>query len=213
LSKLSEPIGWYYRLGPDLLLSDRPQGQESGIAGKFLMLKSGRAFPLGHPTTRLCLDLLTGALADRPAASLVEIGCGTGVLCLAAAALGVSWVTGLDIAAAAVQTTRRNARTNGLSGPIQVIRGSSDCLRAHFHLVVANLPWEIQMDQTVQLHRLAAPAGRLLLSGFRDNQEEQLLTQYQSMGWTLNRRLATCFTHPELPPHISFNWAAWLLEQ
>jgi ribosomal protein L11 methylase PrmA len=77
---------------------------------------------------------------------------------------------------------------------------------------VANLPWEIQLDQAAQLHRLAARGGRVLLSGFRDNQEEQLLAHYRSLGWTLSRRLATCFTHPELPPHISFNWAAWLLE-
>jgi ribosomal protein L11 methylase PrmA len=211
--QFSEPIGWYYRLGPGLFLVDRPQAPGPGITKKLLVLKSGRAFPLGHPTTRLCLDLLIWTLADKPAASLVEIGCGTGVLCLAAAALGVSRVTGLDIAAAAVRATRRNARTNGLTGSIQVIRGSSDCLQAHFDLVVANLPWEIQMDKVAELHGLAASRGRLLLSGFRDNQEEQLLAQYLSIGWTLSRRLATSFTHPELPQHISFNWAAWLLEQ
>jgi ribosomal protein L11 methyltransferase len=208
----SEPAGWYYRLGPGLLLTDRQQAPRPRIAEKLMVVKSGRAFPLGHPTTRLCLDLLTGTLADRPAASLVEIGCGTGILCLAAGALGVTRVTGLDIAAAAVQTTRRNARDNALAAAIQVIRGSSDCLRARFDLVVANLPWEIQLDQAAQLHRLAARGGRVLLSGFRDNQEEQLLAHYRSLGWTLSRRLATCFTHPELPPHISFNWAAWLLE-
>ena len=143
----------------------------------------------------------------------MEVGCGTGILCLAAAALGVTWVTGLDIAAAAVQATHRNARDNGLAAAIRVIRGSSDCLRARFDLVVANLPWEIQMEQAAQLHRLAAPGGRMLLSGFRDNQEEELWLKYQSRGWTLSRRLVSYFTHPELPPHISFNWAGWLLEQ
>jgi ribosomal protein L11 methyltransferase len=205
--------GWFYRLGPELLLSDRPQVKRIGASEKVIVIKSGRAFPLGHPTTRLCLDLLTGTLADRPAASLAEIGCGTGILCLAAAALGVTRVTGLDLAAAAVQATCRNAWNNHLAAAIQVIRGSSNCLRSRFDLVMANLPWEIQMDQVAQLHRLAAPGGRLLLSGFRDNQEEQLLAHYQSVGLTLSRRLATCFTHPELPRHISFNWVAWLLEQ
>ncbi len=102
---------------------------------------------------------------------------------------------------------------NGLAAAIQVIQGSSECLRARFDLVVANLPWEIQMDKVAELHRLTAPDGRLILSGFRDNQEEQLLANYQSLGWTLSNRLVKYFTHPELPPHISFNWAAWLLEQ
>ncbi len=213
LIQTSVPIGWYYRLGPGLLLTDRQQASGPEIFEKRLLVKSGRAFPLGHPTTRLCLDLLTGTLADRPGESLAEIGCGTGVICLAAAALGVTRVTGLDIAAAAVQATRRNARDNCLAAAIQVIRGSSDCLRVRFDFVVANLPWEIQMDKVAELTGLSAPHGRMLLSGFRDNQEEELWLKYQSRGWTLSRRLVSYFTHPELPPHISFNWAAWLLEQ
>jgi ribosomal protein L11 methylase PrmA len=207
-----KPAGWYYRLSPNLLLADRQQAKGSGHSDKVLVIKSGRAFPLGHPTTRLCLDLLTEALVARPAPGLVEIGCGSGVICLAAAALGVDLVVGLDIAGQAVRVTRQNARNNGLASAIQVIQGSGDCLRDSFDLVVANLPWEIQMDQAAELHRLAAPHGRLILSGFRDNQEEELLAKYQSLGWSLNRRLVHYFTHPELPPNISFNWAAWLLE-
>jgi ribosomal protein L11 methylase PrmA len=203
--------GWYYHLGPDLRLGNGQQTKGAGTSEKVLVIKSGRAFPLGHPTTRLCLDLLTEALAARPGGSLVEIGCGSGVICLAAAALGVPRVTGLDIDKKAVKATRQNARANGLAAAIQVIQGSSECLKAHFDLVVANLPWEIQMDQAAELHRLAAPGGRLILSGFRDNQEEQLLANYQTWGWTRSNRLIKYFSHPELPPQISFNWAAWLL--
>ena len=204
--------GWYYRLSPNLLLADRQQAKGSENSEKILVIKSGRAFPLGHPTTRLCLDLLTEALAARPAPGMVEIGCGSGVICLAAAALGVTRVVGLDIAGQAVRVTRQNARDNGLAAAIRVIQGSSDCLRGSFDLVAANLPWEVQMDKAAELHRLAAPHGRLILSGFRDNQEEELLANYRSLGRTLSRRLVKYFTHPELPPNISFNWAAWLLE-
>jgi ribosomal protein L11 methylase PrmA len=205
--------GWFYRLGPGLVLGDRRQEPGAFASEKVLLIKSGRAFPLGHPTTRLCLDLLTGALAERPGSSLVEVGCGTGVLCLAAAALGVSQVTGLDIDGRAVRATRKNARDNGLAGAIRVIQGSSECLQARFDLVLANLPWEVQMDKVSELHRLTATGGRLILSGLRDNQEEPLLERYQQLGWTLSRRLVKYFTHPELPPHISFNWVAWLLER
>ena len=143
----------------------------------------------------------------------MEVGCGTGVLCLAAAALGVSQVTGLDIDGRAVRATRKNARDNGLAGAISVVQGSTECLQARFDLVAANLPWEVQVEKVPELHRLAANAGRLILSGFRDNQEEPLLESYQQLGWTLSRRLVKYFTHPELPPHISFNWVAWLLER
>jgi ribosomal protein L11 methyltransferase len=205
--------GWFYRLGPELVLGDRRQGQGAFASEKVLLIQSGQAFPLGHPTTRLCLDLLTGALAERPMPSLMEVGCGTGVLCLAAAALGVSQVTGLDIDGRAVRVTRKNARDNGLAGAIQVIQGSSECLQGSFDLVAANLPWEVQVDKVSELDRLTATGGRLILSGFRDNQEELLLESYQQLGWTLSRRLVKYFTHPELPTHISFNWVAWLLER
>jgi ribosomal protein L11 methylase PrmA len=212
-SSESGKAGWCYRLGPELVLGDRKQGKDSSKSDRVIVIKSGRAFPLGHPTTRLCLDLLTGALAARPGESLVEVGCGTGVICLAAAALGIHRVVALDIDRRAVRATRWNARENGLAGAIRVVQGSSDCLQGSFGLVVANLPWEIQMDKVLELHHLRAPGGRLILSGFRDNQEEPLLKSYQKLGWTLIRRLVKYFTHPELPAHISFNWAAWLLEQ
>jgi ribosomal protein L11 methyltransferase len=213
-SRAAEPSapGWSYRLGPRLVLGDARWEPGGPASEKIITIKPGRAFPLGHPTTRLCLDLLTETLADRPGGNLVEVGCGTGVLCLAAAALGVPRVIGLDLARAAVRATRQNARANGLGGAIQVIQGSSHCLQARFDLVVANLPWEVQMDQVPELHRLTGPGGRLILSGFRDNQEEPLLASYQRLGWTLGRRLVKYFSHPELPPQISFNWVAWLLQ-
>lgn len=205
--------GWLYRLSPGLVIGERQQENSFCAPERVIVINSGRAFPLGHPTTRLCLDLLTATLAERPGGSLVEVGCGTGVICLAAASLGVPLVIGLDLDRQAVRATRQNACDNALIEAIQVIQGSTECLQARLDLVVANLPWEIQMDKVTELHRLAAQDGRLILSGFRDNQEEPLLASYRTMGWTLSRRLVNYFTHPELPPHISFNWTAWLLEK
>ena len=83
---------------------------------QILHVSSGEAFPPGHPTTRLCLDLLREALAAASVQSLLDVGCGAGLLSLAAAALGVPRVVGVDISQAAVQVTRENARDNGLAG-------------------------------------------------------------------------------------------------
>src|SRR5665647_1500628 len=68
------------------------------------------------------------------------------------------------------------------------------------------------MDKVSELDRLAALKGRLILSGFRDNQENLLIESYQRLGWSLNRRLIKDFWHPELPADISFTWVAWWLE-
>ena len=204
--------GWFYRLSPRLILSTRRQPPGIEAAAQILYVRSGEAFPPGHPTTRLSLDLLREVLAAAPVKSLVDVGCGAGLLSLAAAALGVPRVLGVDIAPAAAPVTRENARDNGLAGSLQVVRGSTECLKGPFDLVIANLPWEVQMDKVSELNRLAAPGGRLILSGFRDNQEDLLLQDYQKLGWSLAQRLTKDFRHPELPPDISFTWVAWRLE-
>jgi ribosomal protein L11 methyltransferase len=179
---------------------------------QIIHVRRGEAFPPGHPTTRLCLDLLREALAAASVKSLLDVGCGAGLLGLAAVALKVPRVVGVDISQAAAQVTRENARDNGLAGSLQVVRGSTECVKGHFDLVIANLPWEVQMDKVSELNRLAASGGRLILSGFRDNQEDLLIQSYQRLGWSLNQRIIKYFRHPTLPADISFTWVAWWLE-
>lgn len=74
-----------------------------------VVIDPGRAFGTGaHPTTRLCLELLV----DLERGSLVDLGCGSGVLAISAAKLGFAPVVGLDADDAAVEATRANARAN-----------------------------------------------------------------------------------------------------
>ena len=204
--------GWFYRLSPHLALCTRRQPAAAADLGRIIHVRRGGAFPPGHPTTRLSLDLLREALVAAPVQSLLDVGCGAGLLSLAAAAMGVPRVVGVDISPAAAHITRENARNNGLAGALQVVQGSTECLKGPFDLVAANLPWEVQMDKVPELHRLAAPGGRLILSGFRDNQEDRLIRSYQDLGWSLTRRLIKDFRHSSLPADISFTWAAWELE-
>jgi ribosomal protein L11 methyltransferase len=200
-----------YRLSPLLVLCPRGESYNPGPDELALFLETGAAFPLGHPTTRLCLELLGEALAAGEVKSLLDVGCGTGVLALAAAALGTPLVVGVDLSLDAARVTLENARANRLAGRVHAARGSTECLRGPFDLVAANLPWEVQMDQAPELDRLAGPGGRLLLSGFRENQEEPLMDTYRKLGRSLERRIIKPFHHPELPPDLSFTWAAWLL--
>jgi ribosomal protein L11 methyltransferase len=206
-----QPSGWSYRLSPHLVLWTGGAPQETEPGERVLRLRRGEAFPPGHPTTRLCLDVLREVLATASVSSLLDLGCGIGLLGLAAAALGVPRVLGVDLAPGAARVTRENARENALAGVLTVVQGSTECLKGPFDLVIANLPWEVQMDKVPELSRLAASQGRLIISGFRDNQEDLLSESYQRQGWSLNRRLIWAFRHPELPPDISFTWVAWLL--
>ena len=65
------------------------------------------------------------------------------------------------------------------------MQGSTECVKGPFDLVIANLPWEVQTHKVPELNRPAAPQGRLILSGFRDNQEDLLIEDYRRRGWSL----------------------------
>ena len=68
------------------------------------------------------------------------------------------------------------------------------------------------MAKVAELARLAAPSGTLILSGFRDVQEAELLARYQDRGWTLAQRLTRDEWAIEVPPEKSYTWVAWLLQ-
>ncbi|CAN5212033.1 hypothetical protein BH09ACT13_BH09ACT13_08590 [soil metagenome] len=123
-----------------------------------LVIDPGRAFGTGaHATTRACIELLA-AQGERGA--VLDAGCGSGVVALAAARLGFSPVTAVDLDAVAVDVTRENARRNGLSVDVRTM----DVLRDELpraDLVVANI--ELAAIEAL-LARLEAP--RVIASGY-----------------------------------------------
>ncbi len=203
--------GWCYDLRPGLSLRTRrpPAGAPAGEG--VLLVEPQGAFPPTHPATRLCLDLLTRALAASPVHSFLDVGCGSGVLALAAAALGVPSVAAVDIAPEAVRATRENALANGLASRLYIIHGSTECLKGPFELVAANLHLDVHRAKISELTRLAAPRGRLLLAGFREPGEAELWAAYAARRWQLLERRTRGFTAPNLPSGVSFVWVAGLL--
>ena len=91
------------------------------------MIDPGRAFGTGsHPTTRLCVELL----ARTPRGSLLDVGCGSGVLAIAASRLGFAPVLAIDVDPVAVETTRANAAANGVELDARVVDALSGPLPA-----------------------------------------------------------------------------------
>jgi ribosomal protein L11 methyltransferase len=100
----------------------RPPWHESPRDGIDIVIDPGQAFGTGaHPTTRMCLELLLDVAGDAPEGELVgrgplaDLGCGSGVLAIAAAKLGFAPVTAVDHELAAIEATRENARANGVT--------------------------------------------------------------------------------------------------
>jgi ribosomal protein L11 methyltransferase len=203
----------FYRLSPELVLRSpwRPYRPRPGE--RVLVLAAASTFPPGHPTTRLCLNLLAATLAEGPCPRLLDVGCGSGVLLVAGVAAGAQFGVGLDLSGRAAAATRNNARANGLAAAVQVVRGSTESLRGPFGMMVANLPWGVQMDKVAEFARLAAPDAQLILSGFKDTQEEELRARYEQTGWVLVSRLTRDEWVIELPPEKSYTWVAWRLRR
>lgn len=165
-------VAWREGLGP-VVISGRlalrpPFAEYRPAAGQaVLVVEPGQAFGTGHhASTRLALALLDEALAEAPGASVLDVGTGSGVLALAAAALGASRVLGFDRDAVAVREARRNLRANPDLAGVALFVGGVEALAAEpFDLVVANLlRRELEPLLDALVARLAED-GRLVLSG------------------------------------------------
>ena len=201
----------FYRLSPELVLRSRWRPYRPRPGERVLVLAAGSVFPPGHPTTRLCLELLTETLAARPGLRLLDVGCGSGVLLLAGVAAGAQIGVGVDLSWRAVATTRDNARANGLAAAVQVIRGSTEGLRGPFGLIAGKLTLGGSDRQSGGIHPAGGPDARLILSGFKDTQEDELRSQYRQAGWVIEHRHTRDESVIELPPEKSFTWVAWRL--
>jgi ribosomal protein L11 methyltransferase len=203
----------FHRLTPDLVIRSpwRPFRPRHGEHS--LVLEGSSVFPANHPTTLLCLDLVKKALSSRPGAHVLDVGCGSGILGLAALALGAPRAVAVDISGRAVRQTRANADRNGLLPRLATIKGSTECLRGPFDLILANLPWGVHLEKVEEFCRLAGLDGALIIAGFKDLQAEPLLTSYQTRGWSVLEHCSRDSWAPEPPPELSYTWVAWLLKR
>jgi ribosomal protein L11 methyltransferase len=139
-----------------------------------LVLDPGLAFGTGsHPTTFLCLQWLTQNLHGGE--TLLDYGCGSGILAIAAARLGASRVTGIDIDDNALIAARDNAANNGVSLTLQHSRAA---LEQRFDVVVANILTNPLCVLAPLLCERVASGGRLVLSGVLATQAAQVIAAY-----------------------------------
>lgn len=142
-----------------------------------LMLDPGLAFGTGtHPTTSLCLTWLEQAELDEK--TLIDYGCGSGILSLAAVKLGAKQVFAVDIDEQALQATHNNAQTNQINDS-QLIITAPDLLQTTADLMIANILLAPLMKLKDRFHSLLKPGALLVVSGILTEQEQLLIEAYQ----------------------------------
>lgn len=141
-----------------------------------IMLDPGLAFGTGtHPTTSLCLEWLDGQ--DLSGKTVVDFGCGSGILGIAALLLGADKVIAIDIDPQALIATKDNASRNGVADRVDVYLPSEQP-KLEADLVIANILAAPLRELQDIISAFAKPRGHLILSGILDTQAEELNTLY-----------------------------------
>jgi ribosomal protein L11 methyltransferase len=178
------------KLGSNLAIlpawADNPYPERTAIR-----INPGMAFGTGtHPTTQLCLELMESRVVS--AMDVIDVGCGSGILSIAAILLGAGHAYGADISAAAVQSSLENADLNHVSQKVSFIMGTVGEITsgvfdvAKAPLVIANILATIIMRLFDEdLGELVTEDGCLILSGILDQQAQDVLQKAEDAGFSL----------------------------
>jgi ribosomal protein L11 methyltransferase len=176
------------RAGRRIVIRPSWRSYESQPGEVVLDLDPGMAFGTGqHPTTRLCLGALEELI--RPGMDLLDLGCGSGILSVAAAKLGCTRVVALDIEAVAVDATRANAAANGVDSAIRCEGGSlgdawpfTDRPDRSADMVVANISAAALVRLAQDISASLRPAGIFVGSGIIGERTDEVLVALAAAG-------------------------------
>ena len=152
-----------------------------------LVIDPGQAFGTGqHESTRLCLRRMEwlaeeGRMGDR----VLDVGCGTGILALAALKLGAGEALGLDPDPLAVEAARHNAQLNALQGRFRVVQAALEEFEepGEFDLVLANLTGRTLVDLAGPLASRVGQGGVLVAGGMLVSQQDEVIRAFEARGF------------------------------
>lgn len=162
-----------------------------------IYIDPGMAFGSGtHETTRLSLALLEMSLTDKSHTELIDVGCGSGILSIAAAKLGVKRILGVDTDAEAIRVSRENAKKNNVNKTSNFHQGSvQEILSEKFSLpraslVIANIIAPILEELFEEgLGEIVTSEGQLVLSGILEKQLPAILNCLEQSGFMFRKTL------------------------
>lgn len=144
----------------------------------------GMAFGTGHhPTTRMCLELLERHVV--PGDRVLDLGCGSGILSIAAAMLGASDVLGLEIDPIAASVAERNVRENGVQDTVKTDEATlphPQTVPDGYDLLVANVSSKVITELAEHIVGVVRSGGTLIFSGILDKQRTEVIERMAALG-------------------------------
>ncbi len=175
-------------VGEKLLIRPIWEKEFDSMGRTVLDLEPGLAFGTGtHETTRLCLELLEQYI--QPGCDFLDMGCGSGILSVAALLLGAKSAVGVDIDPLAVKTAAENARNNHVEKRFTGICGNlAEKVNGRFHVVAANIVADIVILLSKDAPKFLYKDSVYIVSGIIDTREEDVLTALNSTFQVLQRK-------------------------
>ena len=186
------PVGKRLIIVPDWLRGEPVPGGRTP-----LYLNPGLTFGTGaHPTTQLCLELLEEVL--RPGDRVLDLGCGSGILAIAALALGAERATGVDVDPKAADAALENGRLNGVGADrLRVYAGdvlgdkklAGKLEPGQNRVVLANIVADVIIPLSAKAGEFLAGDGVFLCSGIIDGRQDEVSAALESGGFAVTRHL------------------------
>ena len=168
------------RIGKRILLHPSWEPVEAAPGDVVITIDPENAFGSGdHETTRLVLTLLDEQI--RGGERVLDVGCGSGILSIAAVRLGAASSVAIDIEPEAVEVTRRNAALNGVGSSIEASTRTLSDIDERHDLVLANIETRVLVPMAAPLQEKLAPGAPLILSGILRDERAQLLSAFGSL--------------------------------
>ncbi|NIP39641.1 MAG: 50S ribosomal protein L11 methyltransferase [Candidatus Dadabacteria bacterium] len=144
------------------------------------------AFGTGHhESTRLCLEAAEKIIANEKTNSVLDVGCGSGILSIACYKLGVEKIVAFDVDPVSIDETLQNMERNGLSGKFETKCCEIKDIDGRFDLILANVYAEPLIGMSKEMKSRLNKDGRIVLSGFQDFRLKEITQAYEESGFRL----------------------------
>lgn len=176
-------------IGEKLLIRPTWEDEYDAKGRKVLHIEPGLAFGTGsHPTTKLCLETLEKYIDEN--ATVLDIGCGSGILSIASLLLGAKSAFGVDIDSLAVKTAMANAEENGFDeSKFKAVKGNlSDKVNGKYSVIVANIVADIIMEFNKEVGKFLEDDGVYITGGIIESREDEVLLSFAQNGFEVKER-------------------------